>query len=182
MQVGEIMKTDVKTASEGQSFADAAKLLHDHGISSVIVKDGDDLSGIITERDLVNVVADGLDPSAVKIGDRMTRNLDTVEPRTDIAEAAEHMARLKIRHLPVCEGKRVIGIISVRDLTNWAVSELTGGHELLEPSPLSVCKHIFHGQSFLFLELFDLLLEIRNLGIVFASNFTDLLLLIIAQT
>jgi CBS domain-containing protein len=66
----------------------------------------------------------------VKIGDRMSRNLDTVEPRTDIAEAAEHMARLKIRHLPVCEGEKVVGIISVRDLTNWAVGELTGGHEL----------------------------------------------------
>jgi CBS domain-containing protein len=130
MQVGEIMNSDVKTAGAEDTFADVAKLLHENGISSVIVKDGDALSGIITERDLVNVVADGLDPSSVKIGDRMTRDLDTVEPRTDIAEAAEHMARLKIRHLPVCEGPTVVGIISVRDLTNWAVSELTGGHEL----------------------------------------------------
>jgi CBS domain-containing protein len=130
MQVGEIMKTDVKTASAGQTFADAAKLLQDHGISSVIVKDGDSVSGIITERDLVNVVADGLDPSTVKIGDRMTRELDTVEPRTDIAEAAEHMARLKIRHLPVVDSDGVVGIVSIRDLTNWAVGELTGGHEL----------------------------------------------------
>jgi CBS domain-containing protein len=118
MQVGEIMNSDVKTAGAEDTFADAAKLLHENGISSVIVKDGDALSGIITERDLVNVVADGLDPSSVKIGDRMSRNLDTVEPRTDIAEAAEHMARLKIRHLPVCEGPTVVGIISVRDLTN----------------------------------------------------------------
>ena len=130
MQVGEIMNPDVKTAGAEDTFADAAKLLHEHGISSVIVKDGDALSGIITERDLVNVVADGLEPSSVKIGDRMSRNLDTVEPRTDVAEAAEHMARLKIRHLPVCEGDTVVGIISVRDLTNWAVGELTGGHEL----------------------------------------------------
>jgi CBS domain-containing protein len=130
MQVGEIMNSDVKTAGAEDTFADAAKLLHENGISSVIVKDGDALSGIITERDLVNVVADGLEPSSVKIGDRMSRNLDTVEPRTDVAEAAEHMARLKIRHLPVCEGDTVVGIISVRDLTNWAVGELTGGHEL----------------------------------------------------
>jgi CBS domain-containing protein len=130
MQVGEIMKTDVKTASAEQTFADAAKLLHEFGISSVIVKDGDSVSGIITERDIVNVVADGKDPAAVKIGDRMTRDLDTVEPRTDIAEAAEHMARLKIRHLPIVDASGVVGIVSIRDLTNWAVSELTGGHEL----------------------------------------------------
>jgi CBS domain-containing protein len=60
----------------------------------------------------------------------MTRNLDTVEPSTDIAEAAEHMARLKIRHLPVVEGGSLVGIISIRDLINWAVDELTTGHEL----------------------------------------------------
>jgi CBS domain-containing protein len=130
MQVGEIMKTDVKTASAAQTFADAAKLLHDFGISSVIVKDGNDIAGIITERDLVNVVADGLDPASVKIGDRMSRDLDTVEPRTDIGEAAEHMARLRIRHLPVVDADGVVGIVSIRDLTNWAVGELTGGHEL----------------------------------------------------
>jgi CBS domain-containing protein len=130
MQVGEIMKTDVKTASPDQTFADAAKLLHEHGISSVIVKDGDSVSGILTERDIVNVVAEGKDPAAVKIGERMTRNIDTVEPRTDIGEAAEHMARLRIRHLPVMDADGMVGIVSIRDLTNWAVGELTGGHEL----------------------------------------------------
>jgi CBS domain-containing protein len=60
----------------------------------------------------------------------MTRELDTVGPRTDIAEAAEHMARLRIRHLPVVEEGALVGIISIRDLTNWAVQELTAGHEL----------------------------------------------------
>ncbi|MGH2589805.1 MAG: CBS domain-containing protein, partial [Actinomycetota bacterium] len=54
----------------------------------------------------------------------------TVTPRTDIAEAAEQMARQKIRHLPVMEDDRLVGIISIRDLTNWAVRELTAGHEL----------------------------------------------------
>jgi CBS domain-containing protein len=60
----------------------------------------------------------------------MTTNLDTVDPKTDIAEAAEHMARLKIRHLPVVSEGELAGIISIRDLTNWAVHELTAGHEL----------------------------------------------------
>ena len=60
----------------------------------------------------------------------MTRDLDTVEPKTDIAEAAEHMARLQIRHLPVVQEGALAGIISIRDLTNWAVHELTSGHEL----------------------------------------------------
>jgi CBS domain-containing protein len=130
MQVGEIMKTEVKTASPGDTFADVAKLLHDHGISSVVVMDGDAIAGILTERDLVNLVAEGADPQTTAVGDRMTREVDTVEPRTDVAEAAEHMARLKIRHLPIVERGSLVGIISIRDLTNWAVSELTAGHEL----------------------------------------------------
>ncbi len=130
MQVGDVMKSAVKTTTPDQTFAHVAKLLKDNAISSVVVMDGDRLAGIVTERDLVNLVADGLDPHAAKVADRMSTNLDTVEPRTDIAEAAEHMARLRIRHLPVLDKGTLVGIISIRDLTNWAVAEITGGHEL----------------------------------------------------
>jgi CBS domain-containing protein len=130
MQIRDIMHPDVKTTSPGDTFAHVAALLHEHAISSVVVMEGDRLAGIVTERDLVNLVADGKDPQTTKVGERMTKNLDTVDPRTDIAEAAEHMARLKIRHLPVVDEGRLAGIISIRDLTNWAVHELTAGHEL----------------------------------------------------
>jgi CBS domain-containing protein len=130
MQVKDIMHADVKTASPDDTYADVAALLHDHAISSVVVMNGDRLAGIVTERDLVNLVAEGGDPKTTKVADRMTTEVDTVDPKTDIADAAEHMARLRIRHLPVVEGQGVVGIISIRDLTNWAVHELTSGHEL----------------------------------------------------
>lgn len=130
MQVKDIMHADVKTASATATYADVATLLHENAISSVVVMDGDRLAGIVTERDLVNLVAEGGDPKTTKVADRMTTSVDTVDPKTDIAEAAEHMARLRIRHLPVVEGQGVVGIISIRDLTNWAVHELTSGHEL----------------------------------------------------
>lgn len=130
MQVKDIMHTDVMTTAPEDTFEHVATILHDHGISSVVAMEGDRLAGIVTERDLVNLVADGGDPQTTKVSDRMTRELDTVGPRTDIAEAAEHMARLKIRHLPVVSEGRLVGIISIRDLTNWAVQELTAGHEL----------------------------------------------------
>jgi CBS domain-containing protein len=94
------------------------------------VVEGGKLAGIVTERDLVNLVADGGDPRTTKVAERMSKDLDTVDPKTDIAEAAGHMARLKIRHLPVLHGGELVGIISIRDLTNWAVHELTSGHEL----------------------------------------------------
>jgi CBS domain-containing protein len=130
MQVGDIMTKDVKTARTDDTFADVAKTLHDSRISSVIVKADGGPAGIVTERDLVNVVADGLDPKNVRVGDRMTTQLATVEPRTDIAEAATLMAERGIRHLPVVEKGKLAGIISIRDLTSWAVEEITGGHEL----------------------------------------------------
>jgi CBS domain-containing protein len=132
MQVGDVMKRDVKTTTPQDTFAHVARLLHDNQISSIVVMDGDQVAGIVTERDLVNLVAEGLDPASTNVADRMSTNLDTVEPRTDIAEAAEHMARLGIRHLPVVEGGTLAGIISIRDLTNWAVGEVTGGHELAD--------------------------------------------------
>lgn len=130
MQVRDIMHSDVKTTAADDTFAHVASLLHEHAISSVVVTDGDRISGIVTERDLVNLVADGLDPKATPVSERMTRDLDTVDPKTDIAEAAEHMARLRIRHLPVVDAGTLVGIISIRDLTDWAVHELTAGHEL----------------------------------------------------
>ena len=130
MQVKDIMHADVKTAAPDDTFARVASLLHDNAISSVVVMDGDALAGIVTERDLVNLVAEGGDPQRTQLTGRMTTDLDTVSSRTDVAEAAEHMARLRIRHLPVVDEGKLAGIISIRDLTNWAVRELTSGHEL----------------------------------------------------
>jgi CBS domain-containing protein len=131
MQVGEIMHTDVKTANADDTFADVAKTMRLHGISSVVILDGKRLAGIVTERDVVNLVAAGADPHGVKVALGMTRrDLEIVSPKTDIAEAAEHMAARNIRHLPVVDKGKVVGIISIRDLTRWAAEELSGGHEM----------------------------------------------------
>jgi CBS domain-containing protein len=143
MQVGDIMTKDVKTAGASATFTEAAKILHDNRISSVIITEGDKVAGIVTERDLVNVVAEGLDPTSETVGDRMTRELATVESRTDIADAAQLMADRRIRHLPVMDKGSLSGVISIRDLTNWAVEEMTGGHELpdLERSRAAFAAH-----------------------------------------
>ncbi len=130
MQVADIMHRDVVTVNGRDTFAEAAKVLRDHGISSVVVKGDRGPSGIVTERDFVGLVADGLDPAGTKIRDRMSRDLATVQPKADIAEAAGVMAERGIRHLPVVEKDKLAGIISIRDLMTWAVEEMTGGHEL----------------------------------------------------
>ena len=131
MLVAEVMHTDVKTADAEDTFADVAKLMRTNGISSVVVLEGKKLAGIVTERDIVNLVAAGGDPHNVTVALGMTRrDLETVSPKTDIAEAAEHMAERNIRHLPVVDKGKVVGIISIRDLTRWAAEELSGGHEM----------------------------------------------------
>jgi CBS domain-containing protein len=131
MLVGEIMHSDVKTASTGDSFADVAKMMRTHGISSVVVLDGKKLAGIVTERDIVHLVAAGGDPHTTTVEHGMTRrDLITVDPRTELAEAAEQMVSRNIRHLPIVDAGDVVGIVSIRDMTRWAAEELSGGHEM----------------------------------------------------
>ena len=123
MQVADIMHTEVKSANAEDTFADVAKLMRTNGISSVVVLEGKKLGGIVTERDIVNLVAAGGDPHSVKVAHGMTRrDLETIGPKMEIAEAAEHM--------PVVDRGKVVGIVSIRDLTKWAAEELAGGHEM----------------------------------------------------
>jgi CBS domain-containing protein len=131
MLVGEIMHSDVKTASAGDSFADVAKMMRSNGISSVVVLDGKKLQGIVTERDIVNLVAEVGDPNTTTVERGMTRlDLITVDPRTELSQAAELMVSNNIRHLPIVDGGNVVGIVSIRDMTRWAADELSGGHEM----------------------------------------------------
>jgi CBS domain-containing protein len=131
MLVGEIMHSDVKTASTSDSFADVAKMMRSHGISSVVVLDGQKLEGIVTERDIVNLVAEGGDPNTTTVEHGMTRrDLVTVDPKTELSDAAEQMVSRNIRHLPIVDSGNVVGIVSIRDMTRWAAEELAGGHEM----------------------------------------------------
>ena len=130
MRVGDIMTADVKTVSPGDTFATAAHVLAENRISSVVVKDGEDVAGIVTERDVVRAIADGIDVQKATVGERMTKELATVDRKTDVADAARLMAERRIRHLPVLDRGSLAGIVSIRDLTHWAIEEITGGHEL----------------------------------------------------
>jgi CBS domain-containing protein len=100
VQVADIMHRDVITVDGPDTFVQAAKVLREHGISSVVVKGDGGPSGIVTERDFVALVADGLDPSATRVMDRMSRDLATVPAKAGIAEAAKLMAERGVRHYP----------------------------------------------------------------------------------
>jgi len=115
MRVAEIMQRDVVLVQEDDTLAAAADVLRENQISSVIVKEGGLPVGIVTERDFVRLVAEGKDPKRMKVKNWMSRDLVTVEPSTEVGEAARMMAARGIRHLPVVESGELVGVCSIRD-------------------------------------------------------------------
>jgi CBS domain-containing protein len=116
MQVAEVMSRATLTESPAESLRDAAARMWKHQTGSLLVMDGDELLGIITERDLMKAVAGGSDLDSTPVSAVMTRQVVTVTAQTPLVEAAEHMATRWIRHLPVVDGDKLVGMVSQRDL------------------------------------------------------------------
>jgi CBS domain-containing protein len=96
---------------------EAATLMADNRIGTVLVTKDGKLEGIFTERDItVRIVAQGRDPETTQLSDVMTRKLDIVSPDDRPVDALERMRERGFRHLPVVDGKSVVGIVSIRDL------------------------------------------------------------------
>lgn len=125
MEVGAIMQRNLVTASGEASVADVAKIIHERGVGSVLVVDEGRVAGILTERDVIACVAEGLDLFSIKAKDRETHDVVYVTPKSSVEEAARLMVTSGIRHLPVVEGDELVGIVSIRDLTRWSVTELS---------------------------------------------------------
>jgi CBS domain-containing protein len=116
MQVAEIMSRAGVTESPADSLRDAAGRMWKHQTGSLLVMEGTELLGIVTERDLMKAVARGADLDATPVSAVMTRQVLTVTPDTSLHDAARHMATRWIRHLPVVVDGEVVGMVSQRDL------------------------------------------------------------------
>jgi CBS domain-containing protein len=116
--VSQIMTRHVVTISPNRSALDAALLMKENRISSLIVQDKDNKSlGIITERDFVKrVCAEDKKSSEVKISELMSKIQTFAEPETPVDVAVQRMINNRIRRLPVISGGNVVGIITVTDL------------------------------------------------------------------
>lgn len=117
MNVSEIMTKAVVTETADDTLADAAKKMREQQTGSLLIMDGTQLAGIFTERDLLKAIAQGADPGSTSLKQTMTTDIITIAPSATLREAATLMATKWIRHLPVCEGDTVLGVISQRDLT-----------------------------------------------------------------
>jgi CBS domain-containing protein len=105
------------TASSSMSLVEAARTMRDAGIGDVIVVEGEEVRGVLTDRDIVvRAVAEGRDPVRTRVGEIMSRELTTVAPDDEVETAIKLMREKAIRRLPVLERGRPIGVLSLGDL------------------------------------------------------------------
>ncbi len=104
---------------------EAARYLAEKDVGAVAVVDNGALVGVVSERDLtVRIIAGGLDADKTTVGEIMTRDPVTVQAAESLSHALEEMRGRKFRHLPVVDGDKLVGMISVRDLFAAMKAEL----------------------------------------------------------
>ncbi len=122
MKIEEILRDkghDVVTITESRSVLDAARVLVEHNIGGLVVTEGERVTGILTERDLLRLTAGSPgELGSIQVGTVMTRKMITARPEDELTDMMDVMTKNKIRHLPVMEGNRLVGIISIGDLVN----------------------------------------------------------------
>jgi len=114
----------VETVTAQTSISEAIAKMNARRIGSILVMDGERLVGIFTERDvLTRVVPQQLDPRRTPVGEVMSRQPITVSPNRTVQEAMMIMTDTHHRHLPVVQGAKVVGLVSIGDLTRWMVRD-----------------------------------------------------------
>jgi CBS domain-containing protein len=111
----EHMSRDLLSVSQGDSLSEVAQRMVDRDVGAVLVMEGGELSGILTERDVLRAVAAGIEAETV-VADWMTRDPETMGPDDTTQHAAVLMIHGGFRHLPLVEGSDVVGMLSIRDL------------------------------------------------------------------
>jgi CBS domain-containing protein len=120
--VSEHMTRSLLTIGANATLGEAAAKMAERGVGAVVVIEGEKIVAILTERDVMKAVAAGQDGSA-SVTDWMTRHPDTIEPDDTTDHAASLMIHGGFRHLPVVEGGKVVGIVSIRDLMRVALDD-----------------------------------------------------------
>jgi CBS domain-containing protein len=116
MRVWERCRHVLITTQPDDTLVDAAGQMNCYQIGALPVYEERRLIGIVTERDLTAALAEGADPATTRVVEYMTEQPVTVAPDDDLEVAARRMAELGVRHLPVVDGNRLVGVLSMRDL------------------------------------------------------------------
>ncbi len=116
------MTRGLLTVAPDATVVEAARQMASRGVGAVVVLEGQRLSGILTERDVLKAVAEGLREDA-RVSEWMTRHPETVESGDSTDHAASLMIHGGFRHLPVVDVGNVVGILSIRDLMRVALED-----------------------------------------------------------
>ena len=111
------MTRDPRTVNAGDPVVEAARIMRDSDIGDVVVMEDGQVSGIVTDRDIVvRGVAEGQDPDSATVSDVCTTGIETIEPEASVDDAVRLMREHDIRRLPVVKNGRPVGILSLGDL------------------------------------------------------------------
>jgi len=108
---------DVYTITPEATVFEALNLMAERNIGALLVMTGDEIKGIVSERDCIRKVdVKGRNAKDTKVSEIMTSNVITIEVSQPLEECMSLMIEKNFRHLPVCEGKKLLGVVSVRDV------------------------------------------------------------------
>jgi len=119
MKVKDFMTNDIAFVTTDAKVSDVAKLMQENHVGSVpICNEENNVVGMITDRDIVlRNVANRKDPNQTPVTEIMTTDIVTVEPNTDIYKVSRIMAEKQIRRIPVVENNKIVGMVTIGDLT-----------------------------------------------------------------
>jgi CBS domain-containing protein len=140
VRVSDIMTEAAISDRPDDTLAEAARKMWQQQTGSLLVMDGTELLGIVTERDILKAVATGADLVKTKVEEVMARDLVTIGPTASLREAAALMTEKWIRHLPVLDRGALVGVLSQRDLAGVlgnALNEPEALEQLIEASELA---------------------------------------------
>ncbi len=120
MEIRNLVAGETVACGRDVTLADIASLMISEDVGSVAVVDGSTLLGIVTERDMVRAVAADADAHKDTARVWMTVDPDVADPDLSVEDAARWMLTAGYRHLPVVEGTRLLGVVSIKDVL-WAL-------------------------------------------------------------
>jgi len=130
MKIRTLVNGTVRVCPLSTSLEEAAGMMIEEETGSLGVVEGTKLAGIITERDVLRAAAQGADFVTGTVAEWMTPDPDTDGPDIPVDEVAQWMLAAGYRHLPIMEGKKLLGIASIKDVL-WALHSIS-----IEPAPL----------------------------------------------
>jgi len=116
IKVGDIMTRNFIFSNPGVSVLNAVKLMKKNRVGSLVISENNHLKGILTEKDILWALSKKKDLTGIKIGDIMKRKITTIKPSADIYKALSVMKKTKFRRLPVIVNKKVIGLLTLKDI------------------------------------------------------------------